>query len=115
MKYNEWHRQRRRQARALEEAMNPTLGKQRAKSRQNYTKRKERVAEMQAAFLEALRKRVAHRCYGDVTLPVGEVLARELTQVLQHPDRRVTAATVKVVARTATLIDFQTHLKTPPD
>lgn len=87
-----------------------------SKSRQNYTKRKERAAEMQAAFLEALRKRVAHRCYGNVTLLVGEVLARELTQVLQHPDRRVTAAKVDV-AKTATLIAFPTRLdgKTPPE
>jgi hypothetical protein len=54
------YRQRRREAKAIEEANDPRLAKRRAQARAKHARGKQRLAEqnvMEAAFTEALRER----------------------------------------------------------
>ncbi|MDE5440523.1 hypothetical protein GWG65_03470 [Bradyrhizobium sp. CSA207] len=93
MKYCQWYAQRRREARAAQEAADPALARRRERSRRCRANRKQKLSEMETAFLMALNRRAVEArqrggCGNDkVTLPVGEVLARELSQVLRALDR----------------------------
>jgi hypothetical protein len=92
MTYAEWYRQRRRDAKAREEAADPRLGKRRAQGRAKAARRKARLAEqsdMEAAFTQALRERakVVRPSDPRVVIPMGKVLVAELEQVLVALDR----------------------------
>jgi hypothetical protein len=86
------YRQRRREAKAIEEANDPRLAKRRAQARAKHVRRKQRLAEqsaMEAAFTQALRERPkdVRRPSDRVVIPMGKVLVAELEQVLVALDR----------------------------
>jgi hypothetical protein len=91
MTWAEHYRQRRREAKAREEAADPALAKRRAQARAKHARRKQRLAEqndLQAAFVQALRERTkdVRRLSERVVIPMGKVLVHDLRKVIVAKD-----------------------------